>query len=144
MNVIARLEYEPAYYDFAVHHFNHYTMRTPPLLSEYILYDIYNIMHMFHIIQICNIIIYIILYSLVWFNSISTPYKSSNVEIWFICKSFANGLGDRGSISGRVIPKTLKMVLDASLLNTQHYKVCIKDKVEQSRERSSALPYTSV
>ena len=27
------------------------------------------------------------------------------------------------------------MVLDASLLNTQHYKVQIKGKVEQSRER---------
>ena len=31
----------------------------------------------------------------------------------------------RGSIPGRVIPKILKMVLDASLLNTQHYKVWI-------------------
>ena len=28
MNVIARLEYELAYYDSAVHRFNHYTMRT--------------------------------------------------------------------------------------------------------------------
>ena len=37
-----------------------------------------------------------------------------------------------------------KMALDASLLNTKHYKVRIKDKVEQSRERSSALPYPSV
>ena len=57
---------------------------------------------------------------------------------------FAYGLGDVGSIPGRVIPKTLKMVLDASLLNTQQYKVRIKGKVEQSRERSSALPYTLV
>ena len=40
--------------------------------------------------------------------------------------------GDLGSIPGRVIPKTLKMVLDTSLLNTQQYKVLIKDKVEQS------------
>ena len=40
--------------------------------------------------------------------------------------------------------KDLKMVLDAALLNTQHYKVRIKGKVEQSRERSSALLYTSV
>ena len=31
---------------------------------------------------------------------------------------FANGPGDLGSIPGCVIPKTLKMVLDASLLNT--------------------------
>ena len=53
---------------------------------------------------------------------------------------FANGPGDRGSIPGRVMPKTQKMVLDATLLNTQHYKVRIKGKVEQSRERSSALP----
>ena len=41
---------------------------------------------------------------------------------------------------GRVIPKTQKIVLDASLLNTQHYKVRIKGKVGQSWERSSALP----
>ena len=36
------------------------------------------------------------------------------------------------------------MVLDASLLNTQHYKVRIKGKVEQSKEGSSALLYTLV
>ena len=57
---------------------------------------------------------------------------------------FANGLGDLGSIPGHVIPKTLKMILDTSLLNTQQYKVCIKGKVEQFRERSSTLPYDSV
>ena len=34
------------------------------------------------------------------------------------------------------------MVLDTSLLNTQRYKVRIKGKVEQSREKSSTLPYT--
>ena len=43
---------------------------------------------------------------------------------------FTNGPGDLGSIPGRVIPKTQKMVLGASLLNTQHYKVGIKGKVE--------------
>ena len=37
-----------------------------------------------------------------------------------------------------------KKVLDAALLSTKHYKVRIKGKVEQSREWSSALPYTSV
>ena len=57
---------------------------------------------------------------------------------------FANGPEDLGSILGRVIPKTFKMVLDTALLNTQRYKVRIKGKVEQSRERSSALPYTLV
>ena len=53
---------------------------------------------------------------------------------------FANGPGDLGSIPGRVIPKTQKMVLDASLLNTQHYKVRIKGKVEQSREGVALSP----
>ena len=48
----------------------------------------------------------------------------------------------RCSIPGRVIPKTLKMVIDTSLLNNQQYKVCIKGKVEQSKERSSVLPFT--
>ena len=57
---------------------------------------------------------------------------------------FANGPGDQSSILGRVIPKTQKMVLDAVFLNTQHYKVRIEGKVEQSREWSSALPYTLV
>ena len=52
----------------------------------------------------------------------------------------AKGPGDLGSIPGRVIPKTLKMVLDASFFNTQQYKVHIKGKVEQSRESSSAPP----
>ena len=37
-----------------------------------------------------------------------------------------NGLGDQGSIAGRVIPKTQKIVLDATLLSPQHYKVRIK------------------
>ena len=57
---------------------------------------------------------------------------------------FANGPGELGSIPGRVIPKTLKMELDTTLLNTQHYKVRFKGKVEQSWEWSSALPYTLV
>ena len=65
------------------------------------------------------------------------------LDIGIMVRVFANGLGDLGSIPGQVIPKTQKMVLDATLLNTQHYKVMIKGKIEQSRERSSALPYTS-
>ena len=36
------------------------------------------------------------------------------------------------------------MLLDTSLLNTQQLEVYIEGKVEQSREKSSALPYTSV
>ena len=34
MNVIARLEYELAYYDSAAHRFNHYTTRTPHMEHE--------------------------------------------------------------------------------------------------------------
>ena len=59
-------------------------------------------------------------------------------------RMFANGPGHLGSIPGGVIPKMFKMVLDTPLLNIQQYKVRIKGEVEQSRERSSALPYTSV
>ena len=51
--------------------------------------------------------------------------------IGLVGRMFANGLGDDlCSIPGRVIPKTLKMVLDISLLNTQQFKVRIKGKVE--------------
>ena len=70
--------------------------------------------------------------------------KIVQMNINLMSRLSANGSGDRGSIPGRVIPKTLKMVLDSALLSTQHYKVRIKGKVEQSRERSRALPYTSV
>ena len=65
-------------------------------------------------------------------------------DIGVMVRVFSNSPGDLGSIPGRVIPKTLKMVLDASLLNTRHYKVRIKGKVEKSWERSSVLPYTLV
>ena len=36
------------------------------------------------------------------------------------------------------------MVLDASLVNTQHYKVRFKGKVEQSKEKRGALRDTLV
>ena len=61
-------------------------------------------------------------------------------DIGLAVRVFANGPGDLGSIPGRVIPKTQKMVLDASLLNTQHYKVRIKGKVEPSREGVAPSP----
>ena len=67
-------------------------------------------------------------------NEIIRKYIGLGVRV------FANGLGDLGSIPGRVIPKTQKMVLDASLLSTQHYKVRIKGKVEQSRKGVAPSP----
>ena len=57
-------------------------------------------------------------------------FSASNIPIGLAGRVFANSLEDRSSILGRVIPKTKKMVLDAALLNTQHYKVRIKGKVE--------------
>ena len=60
------------------------------------------------------------------------------------CRYLYIGPEDMGSLPGRVIPKTLKVVLDTSLLNTQQYEVRIKGKVEQSRERSCALHYTAL
>ena len=51
------------------------------------------------------------------------------LPIDLVGRVFANGLGDQGSIPGQVIPKAQKMVLD-TLLNTQHYKVHTKGKVE--------------
>ena len=59
-------------------------------------------------------------------------------------KVFTNGPGDWGSIPGRVITKTLKMVLDTSLLKTQKYKVRMKSKVEQSWKKSNTHTYNLV
>ena len=52
------------------------------------------------------------------------------VLIGLVGRVFTNGLGDLYPIPGCVIPKTLNMILDTSLLNTQQYKVRIKGKVE--------------
>ena len=74
---------------------------------------------------------------IVWSDEAKFTILRSN---GLVGRVFANSPGDLGSIPGHVIPKTLKMVLDTSLLNTEQYKVRIKGKVEQSTERSSALP----
>ena len=55
---------------------------------------------------------------------------------------FTNDPGDWGSIPGQVI-QDLKMILDASLFNTA-LQGTDQGQVDQSRERSSALPYTLV
>ena len=53
---------------------------------------------------------------------------------------FVNGPGDWGSIPGRVIQKTQKTVLDTPLLNTQHYKVQIKDKWRNHGKEETPSP----
>ena len=50
-----------------------------------------------------------------------------NLMTWPIIIHFLYVYMDQ-SIPGQVIPKTQKVVLDASLLNTQHCKVWIKGK----------------
>ena len=57
---------------------------------------------------------------------------------------FASGPGHPGSIPGHVIIKTLKMVLDISLINTQEKKVRMKGKEEQSREEFRPLLHLGV
>ena len=63
---------------------------------------------------------------------------------WGMGSVLANGLGYKCIIPGRVIPKTQKIVLDTSLFNNQNYKVRIKGKVREFKERNRVLPYNSV
>ena len=56
-------------------------------------------------------------------NKIKYIYKHGLIGL--VGRVFANGPGDLSSVPGLVIPKTLKMVLDTSLLNTQQYRVRI-------------------
>ena len=52
-------------------------------------------------------------------NNLPPKYTLFNIRlIGLVGRVFTNGPGDLGSIPGRVLPKTLKMVLDISLLNT--------------------------
>ena len=97
-------------------------------MHEYIYIYVYMYIYLYvHI----YVYIYIYIYTMNWL-------------IIPVGRVFTNGPGDLSSIPGRVIPKTLKMVHDTTWFNTQQYKVRIKGKVEQSRERSSTHPYTSV
>ena len=56
-----------------------------------------------------------------------------------VCKVFAHGPGDWVSIPGQVIINTHNNCRWVSLLNTQHYKVHIKGKDEQSREECTSV-----
>ena len=66
------------------------------------------------------------------------------LKLYFCQPVFTNGSGDWGSIPGRVIPKTQKIVFDASLLNTQHYKVRIKAKRSNQGEKWRPLLHLDV
>ena len=74
-----------------------------------------------------NIYIYIYIYI---YSTNDVLTGAARRLITLMGRVFANGLEGLGSIPSRVIPKTLKMVIDTNLLNTQQYKVPIKGKVE--------------
>ena len=61
-------------------------------------------------------------------------------KYWLRGRVFTNGPGDGGSISGRVIKKWSLIPTRLSLRIIWY----VFSKVKQSRERRSALPYTSV
>ena len=101
---------------------------------------------------------------LVWFYGASTLFGSFNAELSHFDKVSNNSVlykytpdidmmvtllapqwpGRPGFNPRSNHTKDTKRVLDTSLFNTQHYKVRINGKMEQSSERSSALPYTLV
>ena len=56
---------------------------------------------------------------------------------------FDNGPEYRFLIPGRDIPKTQKMVIDATLLNTQHYNVRIKWSNPGNEVAPSPTPWCS-
>ena len=60
--------------------------------------------------------------------SLSSDILIFDLYIGTLGRVFVNGPEDQGSIPGQVTPKTQKMVLNAPLINTQHYKVQIKGK----------------
>ena len=143
MNVIARLMLQFAHYNVATRHISLET--PPPIVSELLLCAWYKY-ESSPTTTICWST-----GSLMWEESCVVPKLSE--WNWHLQDcippsplplELGNGPGDLGSIPGRVIPKTLKMELDTTLLNTQHYKVRFKGKVEQSWEWSSTLPYTLV
>ena len=58
-------------------------------------------------------------------RDISCDYILKDRLISLVGRVFTKGPEDLGSISGQVISKILKLVLDTSFLNSQQYKVRI-------------------
>ena len=68
--------------------------------------------------------------------------SSLSCHFFLAVRVFASGPGDWGSIPGRVIPKTQKMVLDPSLINTQHYKY--GSRVKWSNPEKVVVPFPTL
>ena len=65
-----------------------------------------------------------------------------HLAAWVECSPMVRETGVQSQVES--YQRLKNWVLDDALLNTQHYKVWIKGKVEQSREWSCAFPYISV
>ena len=53
------------------------------------------------------------------YTNVTMNYFVNKLHTHLVGRVFVNGPGDMGSMPGHVIPKTLKVELDNSLLNTQ-------------------------
>ena len=80
-------------------------------------------------------IAFVVLFTVVNFSFYLKIIVRYRPDIDMMVRVLANGLV-------KSYQRLKKMVLDASWLNTLHYRVRIKSKVEQSSERSCTLPYT--
>ena len=66
--------------------------------------------------------------------------KQTYRPIGIMVRGFASCSEDRSSLPGRIMQKTKKLVLDASLLNTQHLKVRIKSEWSNPEKKGTAYP----
>ena len=96
------------------------------LLDRYILYLI--AVHWALLLLIVRALIYLIIYK--W---------TGPLVLCVECLPMVHKAGVQSQVGSY---QRLKKWFDAALLKTQHYKVRIKDKMEQSWEWSSALPNT--
>ena len=98
----------------------HFTFRVMHFRFSYRILNIFSFKwdgNSFHILNFSYNGIFLIRGSTVYIKC----YFNRSIDL--AVKVFAKGSGHRGSIPSRVIPKTQKMVLDASWLYTQSYKV---------------------
>ena len=78
---------------------------------------------------------------LIWWLRKRPQFRESITAAWWLeCLPMVWETWVQSQVESYQRLKKKKMLLDASLLKTQHYKVQIKGKMEQSRERSCVLP----
>ena len=120
VNIIVQLEFELTYYDSAVQRFNHHTW--------------FNVSKWFNkkkknpLKTLCFSSLYEIQSDLF---PVFSRYITEPLASWIVYSPMVRETWVQSH--GRAMLKTQKIVLDTTLLNTPHYKVRIKGKVEQSR-----------